>query len=334
MGNLLNGKKILLFSQYFFGYEKKIKTKMEELGAYVDLYDEMSIKNMYERAVLKVLPAIFKNKTEKYYGKILEDVKNIEYDYVLFIDCEMPTENVLRNYREEFSNSIFCLHLWDSVGNLKGVEKKFKYFDYITTFDRDDAQKYELMFRPLFYCDEYKAKSEIQTYCYDISFIGTIHSDRYRILKRIFEQAKRENRSFYFYPYLQSKFIYYIYRVIKKEFKGTSIGDFKFAKLDSKEISKIIDESRIVIDIQHPKQTGLTMRTLEMLGMKKKLVTTNADIMNYDFYCSNNISIIDRNNPIINSDLYCSGYQDVDEKVYEFYSINQWCIDVLGVGKY
>ena len=121
MMDLLKGKKILLFSQIFFGYEKKIAEKMREYGAEVSLYDEMSIKKPIERALLKISASIFTKKTESYYFDILEKEKNNRYDFVLFIDCEMPTEKILKKYRETFPNAKFCLHLWDSLKNLKGV---------------------------------------------------------------------------------------------------------------------------------------------------------------------------------------------------------------------
>lgn len=64
MNKRLNNKKILFFSPAFFGYENKIKEKMEEMGAKVDLYDERSVSKSYEKAVLKINPNIFIRKTQ------------------------------------------------------------------------------------------------------------------------------------------------------------------------------------------------------------------------------------------------------------------------------
>lgn len=326
----LSKKRVLLFSQYFFGYESKIKEKMRELGAEVDLYDEMSVKTMFSRALLKISPAIFNRKTERYYCEILNKIKNNSYDFVLFIDCEMPTEKVLDLFRKKFKTAKFCLHMWDSVENLKGVESKFKYFDHITTFDRSDAHKYKLKLRPLFFADEYKIKNKVEYYEYDLTFIGTIHSDRYRILKKMFEQAQNLNLRIFFYPYLQSRFIYYYYKLTKREFRNTKINNFRFDKISSDEIAQITKLSKVVIDIQHPAQTGLTMRTLEMVGMKKKIITTNEDIIKYDFYNKNNIFIIGRENPYLNPLFIESPYEDIDSNIYNYYSIDRWCLDVLG----
>lgn len=38
---------------------------------------------------------------------------------------------------------------------------------------------------------------------------------------------------------------------------------------------------------------GLTLRPMEALFFGRKLITTNKDIKNYDFYCPENIFILD-----------------------------------------
>ena len=52
---------------------------------------------------------------------------------------------------------------------------------------------------------------------------------------------------------------------------------------------EIFSDSRCILDAPQAGQVGLTIRTIECLGAKRKLVTTNSDIKNYDFYNENNI---------------------------------------------
>lgn len=325
----LKGKRVLFFSPAFFSYEEKIKQKMEELDATVDMYDERSVTKGYHRALLKLSPKIFRKKTEKYYYNILNTQKQINYDYVLFIKCDMPTEEILQNYKLAFPNAKFCLHMWDSISNIPDVENKFKYFDHITSFDRYDSLNYnEVKFRPLFFSDEFDNKNQLGGRIYDLCFIGTIHSDRYKILKSLIESSENQGLKFYYYPFLQSKFIYYFYLLTKKEFRGSKKSDFKYEKMTSLDISEKINNSCYVIDIQHPKQTGLTMRTIEMLGMRKKLITTNHDIMNYTFYNSKNIHLIDRKEPKLSSgDLINEEY--IESVTIDKYSIESFVVDIL-----
>ena len=55
----------------------------------------------------------------------------------------------------------------------------------------------------------------------------------------------------------------------------------------------IYSNSRCVLDSAQEGQMGLTIRVLEALGAKKKLITTNEDIVNYDFYNEENIYVYD-----------------------------------------
>lgn len=327
----LKGKNILLFSQYFFGYEEKIRNKMIELGATVDMYDERAVTTAIGRAILKVMPAIYRKKTEQYYDSIFKEVRGRNYHYILFIDCEMASIKVLQRFKCHFKHAKMCLHMWDSVKNLNHIDRKFHLFDIITTFDRRDAQDFSLTFRPLFFDDDYcQINSQVLTKKkYQLSFIGTIHSDRYRIIKKIREQFSDEEM--YVYPYLQSKFVYWLYRLTKKEFYQSYKQDFKYEKLSSREIAEIVSSSKCVLDIHHPNQSGLTMRTLEMIGMKMKIITTNADIRNYDFFHPNNIMVIDREHPVVEKDFFALNYIDIAPDIYNYYHITNWIFGVLGI---
>ena len=52
---ILKDKKILFFSQYFFGYERIIKEKLEELKAKVVMYNEMSVKTTFDLLTIDVI---------------------------------------------------------------------------------------------------------------------------------------------------------------------------------------------------------------------------------------------------------------------------------------
>lgn len=328
----LSKKKILFFAPAFFGYELKIKDKMEQMGAEVDFYDERSISKSYEKALLKVSPKIFSYKTMKYYGQIIENNKGKQYDYIFVIKCEMMSIKTIRQLKLFYPKAIFCLYLYDALKNIKGIEHKINEFDRAFSFDSGDVKNNQkLIFRPLFFLDCYRKDiRDDNQYKYAVSFIGTIHSDRYSIIKNVKPIYESKNLACFFYCYLQSNFIYRFYRITKKEFRNTTKTDFEFAKIESSLIAKVIDESKAVLDIQHPKQTGLTMRTIEMLGMNKKLITTNKGIVEYDFYNPNNILIVDRDDVCIPDRFLNQPYQIVGKATYERYSIESWISDILG----
>lgn len=331
----LQNKKILLLSPAFFNYEKIIKNKMEQMGAIVTFYDERAVTSAQERAILKISPKMFKKKAKRYYQHIIAQHCNDNYDFILIIKGDMVSIETIESLKRTFSCARLCLYIWDSISNIPYILKKIPYFDFASSNDRKDCMAVsELNFRPLFFSDNFRKKQACSHKCqYDLSFCGTIHSDRYKIIKNIDEQCQNMGLIFYKFAYLQSKFIYYFYKFTKKEFRKTKQNYFNFIKKPQVEIAEIENSSKTILDIQHPAQTGLTMRTIEMIGMEKKLITTNADIVNYDFYDSNNIYIIDRINPALIKEFIAKPYRGLPEEIYEKYSLTHWILDVLGVGE-
>lgn len=326
-----NKKRVLFFSPSFFGYEKEIFNKLIQLDYEVDIFDERCFTKNSDKAFNKIMPYLYKNKSNLYYNQIFEKQKNKHYDYVFFIKGDTISVDLLKKFKENFNKAIFCLYLWDSIKNISNIEYKFKYFDRIFSFDSNDvSQNAKMKFRPLFYTDEYKEPFNKNVgYKYDLSFIGTIHSDRFKVIKQIISNTKNENFSIYTYKYIQSKFMFYFYYIIKKEFRSSRVIDFQFDKIKSKEITKIVSESKIILDIEHPKQIGLTMRTIEMLAMEKKIITTNSSIINYDFYKPNNVMIIDRTNPVIPKEFFSSEFEEIESSIYNKYSLESWVKDIL-----
>lgn len=308
---------------------------MEEFGAKVFFYDERPFNSSYEKTLLKVQPNIFAKKTERYFDSIFEEVSNINFDYIFFLKCETPTLKVMKKYRNHFKAAKFCLYMWDSISNVKNIEEKLPYFDLISSFDRKDSLTNNFNFRPLFYSDDYKSEySPQKQFDYDICSFGTIHSDRYKVISKVKSFAEENHLKTFFFNFLQAKFMYYMYKLSKKEFSKTCLSDFDFEKKSSKEITDIIFNSKAVLDIQHPNQTGLTMRTIEMIGLNKKIITTNSSITEYDFYSPNNVLVIDRENVEIDLAFFETQYEKLEDNIYYNYSLSKWVLDSLGVTKY
>lgn len=325
----LKGKKILFIAPKFFGYEIEIKKKMEELGAEVNYYDERPKNNNFTKAILRIkLKKVIKKRIDYYYNKLIDETKLLKFNYIFFISPEtIETEHFLQ-LKNIHKNSKFILYMWDSIQN-KNSRNLINYFDEIYTFDKQDIVLFpKMQFRPLFYMDDYSDLKKEEEY--DLAFLGTAHTDRYNLVKKINEEiSKCGNFKYFNYFYIQGKTFFLLRKIFDRNFRNVKIGDVSFCSLGKEEVLKIISKSRIIIDIQHPKQIGLTMRTIEMLGAKKKLITTNKDVLNYDFYNKNNILVIDRENPKIEKEYLNVPYVEIDKKIYEGYSLKNWLLTIF-----
>ena len=329
----LKNKRILLVCSKFFNYEKEIKKELEDQGATVDYFDERFGNTFFIKSIIRLRIKILVNYlSNKYYLKILENIKDENYDIILFISPETVTNFAMEQLKRNFKNSKFILYMWDSFKNKKESKRLVKYFDKIYSFDKKDCEKYKMNFLPLFYIDKYNKKFQKIEDKYDISFIGTGHEDRFPIINKIQDNLKNSNMNNYFFLFLQSKKIYFFRKIFDKRLKNAKLEDFHFKSLNHEEIVDISKNSKAILDIQRDIQSGLTMRTIEIaLGMRKKLITTNSDIMKYDFYNENNILIIDRKKPIIKKEFLENEYIVLDERIYQKYSIKNWIKNIFEI---
>jgi hypothetical protein len=320
----LTGQRILIISSKLFGYQERIVERLKYYGVSVSLLDGRPDNSFFTKTIMRYFPFIYRNKIDNYYKKSITNI----FDQILIISPEYLSVNIILSLKEKTKASRLILYMWDSFLNKKNVADVIKYFDKVLTFDSDDAERLNIFFRPLFFSSGRKSEKEYHD-TIDISFIGTGHSDRVRIIEMIKKQSVDLHLHYYFYLYLQNKFIYYFYKITNKHFKGIKKTYFHYEHVDYEEYIKISESSKAIVDIEHPNQKGLTMRTFEVLGKERKLITTNEKIKDYDFYNPSNILIIDRLNPIINKDFINSDYQPLPATIYYKYSIDGWLEDIF-----
>lgn len=83
-------------------------------------------------------------------------------------------------------------------------------------------------------------------------------------------------------------------------------------------------QSRCMLEILQEGQTGMTMRCLEALFFKKKLITTNASIRNNSIYHPDNIYVLDgKENRTLKAFMDC-GWHDVPSQLTDRYDIEHW----------
>ncbi|MBR2040348.1 MAG: hypothetical protein IJ948_03085 [Clostridia bacterium] len=313
-------KNILIFCPAFFGYQNRIAQAFKDEGYSVDLYDERPNNGFVCKTLLRLNFKPYKSVVQKYIKKVIEQNRDKQYDYVLVVKSEAFGEKELELLRNAYTNAEFILYLWDSVVNVPDGEKKISLYDKVFTFDPNDAEKYNIPFLPIPYGKEYSEVKQSGSYEYDVAFIGTAHSVRPRVIKTIKKQCDEMGKKCFYYFYSPHILVYLLNKLINKDYKYISLKEVNFKGLTSKEVCEVYASSRCVLDIEHPKQKGTTTRPVEMLPMKKKIITTNTHVKDFDFYSENNFLIIDRDNPQINEEFFESPYIEASKEVVEKYS--------------
>lgn len=326
----LQGKRILFFSAHLFGYQNDIRLAMESVGAIVDYYDERPANNFLVKGVIRINRNLLAGYINHYYNKIIKETLQKEYDYVFFIKGESISASNVRKLKQFHPEANFIIYHWDSIANNSNAQNLLPYFDRVFSFDKIDCERLGLHFLPLFYTPDYANipyyDKEIK---YDMLFVGTTHSDRYKLVKRIEEQIIKMGGLCLTWFYFPSKILYYKMKIQNSYLRQIPVHTFHFKPMSKELLLQLYAGSRIIIDVQHPKQTGLTMRCIETLGAKRKLITTNYYITEYDFYNPDNILVVDRNLPYVPEKFLNEPYRDTPKEIYESYSIKNWLSSIF-----
>ncbi len=319
MNSKIQEKKILIIGRDYFFYTQEIARELEGFfGSKVTFYPiepsslryRMLKKNNRSGGLLA-----------KYHQQIIEKEKGTPYDVVFFIQVHQIGD-IIQSYKSIFSDSYFLLYYWDSVKTHDYVSY-LPFFDGVYTFDKSDSNKYEaLKYLPLFYAESFRKLRNDAKRKYDVSFVGTIYNlQRYEQLQKYRKWARERDLVFYDYSVI-SVFTYF-----KMFLKGLRPKKIHFLSLSRKKLEAIYGLSSVVLDLPNNIQSGYTMRVFETLGAHRKLATTNLNIVNEDFYASDNIYLLGEKSGYPDNSFIKTPFMDAGK--LEAYSLQKWLLNLF-----
>ena len=315
-------QKVLFIGIGFYDYDIIIRQAIEKLGFEVDYFCETPKGFFYSFANYLKLNSISQTFRNNHSINIANACGN-DYSYIFVIKGDCITHEALNIIQQKNKNAKTVLYLWDSIKRMPNYKNIQGFFMSIYSFDRVDCiNNKKIKFKPLFYRSEYKINNKQNNFIYDLFFIGWAHSDRAILLKEIDLKLQSQDLKTKFLIFV-GKAAYYISKPIR------AIRTMTIQKpISTKDIAQYCSESRAILDIAHPLQTGLTMRTIEVLfGIGRKLITTNKDIVNYTFYNENNILIINRKNLEIPKSFFEKEFIPYSKEFVESFFIENWVKD-------
>lgn len=330
-------KKVLLIAPVFFGYYKEIIAELEKMGYDVDYVCDAPSNSNISKALGRINKSFIRFFTKRYFkNKVLPFISGKTYDYVLVVGgmTFAFSATMVKKMRDMNPQAKFVMYQWDSEKNLPYSTSIHPYFDKLYSFDRYDCKRdSKYNFLPLFYTRMYEdigSKASYEKFEYDCSYVGTAHPLKYKNINEIAKALKAIWPKQFIYHYMPSKLKYIYHKLTAPEYKNAKLSEFKLDKIAAKEMMVVFEKSKCVLDSPQGGQTGLTIRTLECLGAKKKMVTSNVDIKYYDFYDEANILIFEPNKPIDeNSPFFTNPYKELSKELYEKYSLRNWLTTLL-----
>lgn len=296
----LKDKNILIIMPKFYAYQSKMAEDLKARGAKAAFYDEEPEKTRF--LLLKNIESllhiknIFKGFNKKLLSQIKSEAPTEGYDYFLMIRGNVISPETVEAIKAQVCkrDAKTVYYSWDSFANLRHKGAIGDYFDDRATFDSVDAAEhtnYRLL--PLFYSDEFDGARlpEVTDYKYDYVSVSAFFPFRYRYFKA-FKEANPDlklNLKIYLDPKV------YKAKKVKNpaEVANLDMDIISFEPFAPETIRDMVADSRAVLDLAHEAQTGLTMRTMETLGIRRKLVTNNTHLRDYPFYNPDNQLILE-----------------------------------------
>ncbi|HIE5767780.1 TPA: hypothetical protein ACXN3T_002560 [Proteus mirabilis] len=293
MADFLNQKienKVLMLVPSVFNYSNNLEKSLSKICDNYICLNERPSNTFFMKAGLRInISPLSFLLTYSYYNHILKKIIENFIDTVLIINPEATPVWFVKKLRKKKIKIIY--YLWDSIKNKPQNKKLLQYANHVWSFDHIDCKEYKLSYKPLFYSTENNIKHSSEQY--DLSFIGTLHGDRYEVVNKIFG-ILNSKKTFKFF-YCPSKRLFFFNKFFSKKWANVNISDVSFDALDYSTVEKIMNNSSVILDVHSSGQNGLTMRTIETLGKGKKILTTNDNIKVEYFYDDKFIMCFDRN---------------------------------------
>lgn len=227
---------------------------------------------------------------------------------VLFWDCCYFKEYRMMNavLRKDLDKNVFFwnpLTRWSR--DVAYVQHEIKYLSgrnySFCTFDQEDSRKYGIRLvnnvnRDLKVVSDGPVKQ-------DFYFVGA-PKDRRDMLREL--ESKLRGKGF------STKFL---------------LVESKSDYISNEENIRLSAESACIVDVVAKGQAGLTLRPLDALFLKKKLLTNNVSVEKADFYDPDNIYIIRDAELTGIEDFMKAPYKNPDKAIVERYEVNRWVRD-------
>lgn len=238
------------------------------------------------------------------------------YDHVFMICPDELLPKYLGEVTKRTENS--AVYYWDGFDNFPKTIPTIKYFKRAFTFDPVDAKDYNINFITNFYFYEDRQKE----YDYDLFFLAT-YDVRFPLIKKIAKALQEKG----------NKTDIRLYSPKKVELQEPLPNGITFIEnpIPFDVTQEYMKKSRLILDIHKDIHRGLSFRIFEAMGLGKKLITTNPDVVNYDFYNPNNIFVWTDETEFLPADFLATPYEELPDDIYKKYSQENWVKTVLNI---
>ncbi len=260
------------------------------IGRELAKYPQVTYEQIYkkEKGMKKL-----RNKFFDHFGLANEDAfgdwkDHIEkYDTVLISDDIRGTDIVSYIRKKNSKARIIIYYLNPVLGRARNYPPKYQALGCeLYSFDPHNAEDFHMTFKPYYYLRMGRQEETLpsETFRYDVFFIG---GDKGRLLELMTLKEKMEALG------LSCKML--VKQTRHKHYSSADKANMIAEGIPYEKVCEYIRQSRAVLDIVQEGQYGLTLRPYEALHFGRKLITDSKTISSYDFYRTQNVFQLGKN---------------------------------------
>ena len=267
------------------------------------------IQNFFSKLVLnKNQKKLFYNKTIKERLELIfKTQKDFDDVFILRPDLIKPHLPLIKRHGKRM-----IAYFWDSFARIPEGRGTIQYFDKFFSFEPKNVKDHNLSFLPNFYSPDLAINKNSEPQ-FDLSYVAS-SDDRLPALERILDSLN--------HLHLKTNINIVATETIANK-NEKSIRWFTDV-LPRNETIRIMNDSRVLLDIAQPKQDGLSFRIFEAMALEKKIITTNKSVTNYDFFKPENIFVWQNESTIPSTEFFTKSYSPLPVEIVKKYSLESW----------
>ena len=309
--------RICVISFDFWNYDAHIVDELRKkgidahhinIGAYRHRNFPARIKNTFSKIVLQ------RNlKNEMRQQMILDELCKLgKQDQILVINPEL----IDRKYHQEIKKftARYVAYLYDSLARCP-ADHLVDLFDEIFSFDKNDSDKHH--FKLITNYNYLQEAKTVEKPKYDLVYLASF-DNRIHLLSKIIKKLQ--------YLKLTCQVVIVGKKTWKKNLNlqiNSSI-IYTRKRIKHQEIPGYYRQGKVLLDLIRENQTGLSFRIFEAMALKKKIITNNQTVKEYDFYNPENIMIINDDLSNLEKSFFETEYQELAPEIYRKYTLQSW----------
>lgn len=251
--------------------------------------------------IIRKISTLLKLPCDYWFGEWKEKLSSIDAMIVF-----SPIEKDILKYIKKENKKIRIIYWhWNPIVRSGKPPKEIYNLSEIWSFDPGDCEKYSFLPNTTFYFKNIRLpKNDID---FDVSFLG-VNKGRRKELKNIEELLNRNQLKTYFH-------------IVPDKHESDKSGP---QPISYPEYLELLSKSRAILDINPIGQSGQTLRPMESIFLKRKLITNDFAITSCDFYKKENIFVLGLDDEKDLNQFINSPYKEVDDAIVARYDVKNW----------